>query len=115
MTLLFLYAIVAAFFTLVGFVLSRWLKFGGALGRHRALFGVACGLLLVAGLVATHFVAFNAWAGSFPDIAHKSVYARRANWGTGAAILLFISAGMVWPSRAKQRESGPLEPVEPAA
>jgi len=38
MALLFLYAIVAAFFTLVGVVLSRWLKFGGALGRHRALY-----------------------------------------------------------------------------
>ena len=103
MELLLAYGFVAAFFTLIGFVVSRWLKIGGALGRHRASFGVACGVLLVAGLVTTNIVAFNAWAASFPDTAHREVHLRRANWGTGAAILLFIAAGIVWPGRARQR------------
>jgi hypothetical protein len=105
MELRLLYGFVAALFTLIGFALSRWLKIGGSRGRHRASFGVACGVLLVAGLVATNIVAFSAWAGSFPDTAHREVHVRRANWGTGAAILLFISAGILWPGRARQRHT----------
>jgi hypothetical protein len=70
-------------------------------------------LLLLAGLVATHFVAFNAWASHYPHYPYsaREIYSRRAYWCAGAALLLFISAGFAWPVRARPRDVGTSEPT----